>query len=199
MKSTFGFNYRQKWLNNGAFSCRVALLNFWSSLSLTSCRQTVPSEPRVLKFGDDFKDRKLEFRPIYLLLQDQDQYQYSAMTESEHWSFGSRKSNLIIQPAPKVPFPNVQQPLLWSRKKKPAGLLLKAAPQPKKLTTLRLEFTTFFHLEPSDDTAVREDKPSGAHDCPEFLKRSDWDSLPLLSLTTATDFLKFKSRKSNKN
>lgn len=91
------------------FFCRVALLIFWSSLSLTSCSQTVPAE-------DEFKDGQLEFGPIYLPLQDQDRDrdQYSAMTVSGHWSlsFGSRKSNVIIQPAPKVPFPNVQQPLL---------------------------------------------------------------------------------------
>lgn len=68
------------------FFCRVALLIFWSSLSLTSCSQTVPAETRALTFRDEFKDGQLEFGPIYLPLQDQDQDrdQYSAMTVSGH-------------------------------------------------------------------------------------------------------------------
>lgn len=98
------------------------------------------------KVRDDLEEGKLEFGPVSLLLQDQDQY--SAVTVSEHGSFfGSRKFNLIIQRdeastvAPKIQIPNVQPPLSQKSRKEASWLPAEAAGQ--KLTR---QFYRFYLL-----------------------------------------------------
>lgn len=193
MKSTFGFNYRQKWLNNGAFSCRVALFEFLEFFVTYVLQSNGPSRTSSVKVRGWFQRQKagvsddLSAAPGSgsgsVSVQRHDSVRALKFWIQEiqpHHPAGSKSSISKRSTATFIKQKKNQRASCWSS----------TSTRKAHHTQVRVyhPFPSGAQWLPSDDAAVREDEPSGAYDCPEFLKRSDWDSLPLLSLTTATDF-----------